>query len=594
MRLTSYFCLALVGARLAAAQEIPSPQGSAERTADVEIVGHIDKPAELLEPDVSKLHVPPGFQIEKFARNLGNVRILVVSPDGTVYATRREQGDVLMLRVGPDGLAAGKPVIVASRPGMHGITFHDGKVYLVTIHEIFRAPVLADGQFGPLEMLANDLPDAGQHHTRTIAFGPDGMMYVSVGSTSNEGNEPNAESAAILRLNPDGTQRKIFAKGLRDTIGWGWHPRTHELWGMDHGIDWLGDDLQPEELNHIQEGRNYGWPFVFGDNRINPHQDPPAGIEKSELVKVSTPMVLGYTAHAAPMQLAFYDAGQFPPEYRGDAFVSMRGSWNRKPPSGYEILRVRFKDGQPTGFEPFVTGFLTPEGQYGRPCGAAVAKDGSLLFTDDRNGVIYRVRSVAPATESKTPESPVADHITPHAPAKVKGPIARDILPAAAKLEVTSTAFRSGDAIPETNTAYGQNASLPVSWTAGPAGTDSYAILLDDPDSVGLPVPAWHWLAWNIPGTNLREGLQTAARLKDPNGLCQGVTSSGKTGYSGPKPPKGDPAHHYHLQVFAIDQKLDLPIGSNRADFLAAAQGHVLAAGELVGVSKRPDHPEKP
>lgn len=600
MRLTLPLCLAsLIGVHAALAQEIASPgAGSPERTADVEVVGHIYKPAELPEPDVSQLHVPEGFRLQKFARNLGNARILAISPEGTVYVSRREQGDILMLKVGPDGLAAGKPVVVASRSGMHGITFHGSQVYLATVHEIFRADVLPDGRFGPLEMLVHDLPDAGQHHTRTVQFGPDGMMYVSVGSTCNEGKEPNPENAALLRLSPDGKRRKIFAAGLRDTIGWGWQPFTGELWGLDHGIDWLGDDLQPEELNHIQEGRNYGWPFLFADNKINPHLDPPAGIEKSELLKTSTPMTMGYTAHAAPMQLSFYNASQFPAEYRGDAFVSMRGSWNRRPPSGYEVLRLRFKDGQPSGFEPFVTGFLTPEGQYGRPCGNAVAADGSLLFTDDRNGVIYRVSYTGPRSDPEPVAAAPKPEVSPRAPAEVRGPLAIDApeTRTEGKIKVTSSAFGGGGQIPAIYSAYSQNASLPLSWTAGPAPTKSYAVLLDDPDSSALPLPVSHWVAWNIPAdtTSLREGLQAADRFKNPDGLAQGANYTGKIGYSGPKPPQGDAPHHYHLQVFALDAALDLPIGSDRADLLNAMNGHVLAKGEVVGSFARPDHPEKP
>ncbi len=578
----------------ALAQEIPSPgPGSPERTADVEVTGHIVKPPELPAPDLSTLKVPAGFKIEAFARDLGNVRILAVAPDGTVYVTRREQADVLMLKVGPDGLAAGRPTRVAARPGMHGITFHEGRVYLATVHEIYRADVRPDGTFGPLEMIVHDLPDAGQHHTRTVQFGPDGMMYVSVGSTCNEAHEPNPENATMLQITPDGKRRTIFAAGLRDTIGWGWDPVTGELWGMDHGIDWLGDDADPEELNHLQKGRFYGWPFIFADNRINPRVDPPAGSEKSDWRKIAQPMVMGYTAHAAPMQLSFYDADQFPSDYRGDAFISMRGSWNRRPPSGYEVLRIHFEGGKPVRFEPFVTGFLTPEGQHGRLCGNAVARDGSLLFTDDRNGVIYRVsyhgRADKPArSDSASPmkaETPIQD------------PIAREARETRTdgKLTVTSSAYKDGGAIPKVHSLYEQNASMPLSWTAGPEGTRSFAIVMDDPD-VAPPQPVNHWVAWNVPAdvTNLPEGFEAGDRPQNPKGMAQGANSGGKIGYAGPHPAAGDPAHHYHLQVFALDKTLDLPIGARRAELLDAMKGHVLAAGDLVGIFARPDHPAKP
>jgi glucose/arabinose dehydrogenase len=158
--------------------------------ADVEITSHIFKPAELRAPAAEQLRVPDGFRIEKFAENVGNARILAVGADGSVYVTRREQGDVLMFKVGANGFAAGSPVRVASRAGLHGIAFSKGKVYLASVHEIFKANVMPDGTFGPLEMIIHDLPDAGQHNTPTVQIGPDAMMYISVGSTCNDALSP--------------------------------------------------------------------------------------------------------------------------------------------------------------------------------------------------------------------------------------------------------------------------------------------------------------------------------------------------------------------------------------------------------------------
>lgn len=577
------------------AKDAPTPQQlAAERKADVQITGHIVKPAELPPPDLSKLKVADGFKIERFAENLGNARILAISPAGHVYVTRRTEADVLMLRVGENGLSNGGAVRVASRPGMHGITFHNDKVYLATVHEIFRADVQKDGSFGPLEMIVHDLPDAGQHHTRTVQFGPDGMMYVSVGSTCNECNETNPENAAMLQLSADGKKRSIYASGLRDTIGWGWHPQSGELWAMDHGMDWLGDDLQPEELNLIQEGHHYGWPYYFADNKVNPHTDPPGLVAKSEWAEICVPMTMGYTAHAAPMQMSFYNAKQFPSEYLGDAFVSMRGSWNRKPPSGYEILRIRFKEGKPQKFEPFVTGFLTEEGQHGRLCGNAIAKDGSLLFTDDQNGVIYRVSHSTPSGNTEVlanlgktePPKPVVKPIAIKSPETQTSGI----------LKVSTPAFASNELIPAIHSAYDQNASIPLEWSGAPEGTKSFALFMDDPDADHPKLPVSHWVAWNVPAqaTSLREGMENSLRQTDPKGLSQGKNYAGKIGYAGPRPPAGDPPHNYHLQVFALDTVLSLPIGSDRAAVLQALNGHVLAAGEVVGKFQRPEHPAKP
>jgi Raf kinase inhibitor-like YbhB/YbcL family protein len=438
----------------AAAQKLSSAGGSPEHRTDLEITWHILKPAELPAPDVSQLHVPAGFRVQKFAENVGNARILAVGPRGNVYVTRREEGDVLMYRAGADGLAAGRPDRVASRSGLHGITFSKGEVYLASVHEIFRADVHPDGTFGPLETIIHDLPDAGQHNTRTVQIGPDDMMYISIGSTCNECAEPNPENATILRAALDGKSRSIFASGLRDTVGWGWQPETGELWGVDNGMDGLGDNVQPEELN--------------------PHLDPPGGLQKSELSKTNVPMAMGYTAHAAPMQLSFYNA--------------------------------------------------TP-------------------------------------------------------------------------LTVSSTAFAQGGTIPAAYSSYDQNASPPLRWTQGPRGTQSYAILSEDPDAKTTPLPVVHWVVWNIPGTvtALREGFESLDRLEDPMGLRQGPnTAAGNVGYKGPHPPEGDPPHHYHFEVFTLDRVPDLRAGANREDLVKAMAGHVLAKGELVGLFKRPEYPVRP
>jgi Raf kinase inhibitor-like YbhB/YbcL family protein len=559
-------------------------------SANIEVKGHILKPEPLPAPDVAQLKVPAGFVITKAAVGLGNPRILVVAPDGTIYVTRRNEGDVLMMKEVGDGTLT-PPVRAASRPGVHGLAIHQGKAYLATPHEIFRGDVQADGTFGPLDMIIHDLPDAGQHHTRTVQIGPDAMMYISVGSTCNECDEPNPENATILRGSLDGKQRAVWARGLRDTIGWGWHPATGELWGMDHGIDWLGDGIPPEELNRIERGNNYGWPYFWGKNQVNPRLDPPPGLTKAELQKTSTPMVLGYAAHAAPMQMSFYDGPQFPAAYRGDAFVSMHGSWNTRPPVGYEVLRIHFTGGEAQSIESFVTGFITAQGESGRPFGNAVAADGSLLFTDDRNGVLYRVsytgtpNGLAPST---IPAGPMLAQA-----ARGNGvplAIARPETTASGTMTVTSTAFENGAAIPVLHSEYEQGVSFPLAWTPGPVGTMSYVLIMEDPDAA-MPKPFVHWVAWNITATvtGLREGLQEQDLLTDPPGLRQGVTSRGTVGYLGPRPPAGDPPHVYHVQLFALDSLLDVPLsGADRDQVLAAAAGHVVARGELTGTFARP------
>ncbi|MEG3089405.1 YbhB/YbcL family Raf kinase inhibitor-like protein [Sphingomonas sp. PB4P5] len=536
---------------------------------------------------IAALRAPAGFTVTSFATGLKNARILAVAPDGTVYLTRRDQGDVLMLKdADGDGKADGAPVTVTNRPGAHGIAIHAGKFYLVTVKELFVADILSDGRLGELTLLAGDLPDAGQHANRTIAWGPDDMLYISVGSTCNVCNENNPENATILRVSPDGKSRTILAGGLRNTIGFDWNPRTGELWGLDHGIDFLGDTDQPEELNRIELGKQYGWPHAYADGKIYPQSTPVGGITKEQWRDNSVPMVIGYDAHAAPMQFLFYKGSAFPSEYNGDAFATMRGSWNRKQPSGYSIVRIRFQNGQAKSIEPFVTGFLTDAGttHIARPVGLAVAHDGSLLMADDANGVIYRVAydrgrkaaNTTPAPATAMREQTERGNGVPLALGRLAG--GRRSQPT-----VSSPAFGSSTPIPMRHSDYADGVSPALSWTAVD-GAASYVIIMEDPDAHPVQ-PFVHWLAWNIPAgvISLPEGLQEQPRLTEPEGVLQGRTTRGSTGYYGPRPPVGGPPHHYHFQVFALDTMLSVPAGADRETLLAAMKGHVVGKSELVG-----------
>jgi glucose/arabinose dehydrogenase len=379
------------------------------KLVDKEIIGHVLRPEKLTADatHVSMLKTPAGFQVQKFAENLGKARILAVAPDGAVYVTRPQNGDCLLLRDADGDGRADQQIAVAKKPHLHGIAIHGDSVFFATIREVYVANRHSDGTLGELKEIAGNLPDGGQHPNRTLAVGPDGMLYVSVGSTCNACTDPNPEHATILRMKLDGSGREVFAKGLRNTIGFDWDPGSKQLFGMDHGTDWLGDDEQKEELNLITKSGDYGWPYVYADAKVNPRVDPPPGIDPEQHAKTTNKPVLLYTPHAAPMQMAFYTGAQFPDEYRGSAFVAMRGSWNRKPPSGYEVVRIRFQNGKPTTIAPFLTGFLVQQGgtwgYFGRPVGVAVAKDGSLLVSDDVNGVIYRVSSTGTDTRSRKP-----------------------------------------------------------------------------------------------------------------------------------------------------------------------------------------------
>ncbi|MBE9177319.1 sorbosone dehydrogenase family protein [Oculatella sp. LEGE 06141] len=359
--------------------------------------GYLATPEQLEfdEALLERLQLPDGFEINVFAQDLGNPRKLAVAPNGTVFVTLRDDGEVLALmdRNG-DGRMDEKRTVASNVDYVNGIIVHENQLYFVTDTTLYSAALGADGMPAAPQVLIDDLPDAGQHPNRTLGFGPDGMLYISVGSTCNACDEPNDEHATLLRAQPDGSNREIYAEGLRNTIGFTWHPETSELWGMDHGSDWRGNDSPPEELNRIAPGEHYGWPFCWGDRQPDVYLPAePDSMTKEEFCATTQPPVLTYQAHSAPLDMLFYNASQFPQEYQGDAFVTMRGSWNRQPPVGYEVVRIRFENGQPVAFEDFVTGFLTEDGsaQFGRPVGMATLPDGSLLFTDDTNGVIYRV-----------------------------------------------------------------------------------------------------------------------------------------------------------------------------------------------------------
>ncbi|MCF2443611.1 PQQ-dependent sugar dehydrogenase [Dyadobacter sp. CY345] len=366
-----------------------------KETTQSEIKGYVFRPALVAASDenVNQLKVPSGFKVNKFADGLGKPRILLSAGKGMVYASDRDAGVVMLLiDADGDGIAEDKKT-VANIKQVHGLSLYNNKLYMVAVKEVYSADINADGTLGTPTMLISDLPDGGQHPNRTISFGPDGKMYLTVGSTCNSCPESNMENATILQANTDGGERKIFAKGLRNTIGFGWHPETKEMWGMDHGIDWLGDDEQREEVNLIKQGADYGWPYIYGEGKYNPGTRPEGDSTYQQYLQKSTLPALTYDAHAAPMAMTFYTASQFPAEFKNDAFVAMRGSWNRSSPVGYKIVRMHFENGKPVRFDDFLTGFVVNDNKahFARLVGLAVHTDGSLLVSDDTNGVIYRV-----------------------------------------------------------------------------------------------------------------------------------------------------------------------------------------------------------
>ncbi len=344
---------------------------------------------------LKQLKLPTGFTVSVYAQGLGNPRMMAFGSDGTLYVTRPMTGDVIALKAKSDySQSAGMQVVAQNLPLVHGIAIRDGKMYLVGSTKIYTSDLKSDGTVSQPQVVVSDLLETGQHSARTLVFGPDGMIYMTIGSPCNACRAAE-EYATILQFKPDFSARTVFASGLRNTIGFGWHPVTGEMWGMDHGIDSLGDDVPPEELNLIQKGNKYGWPFCYGDKQVVAviPGNPSANMTKAQYCQTTTAPVLSYQAHSAPIGMLFYTGSQFPADYKNDAFVAMRGSWNRNQATGYKVVRLHFQDGKPSNFEDFLTGFLIEDGkaQFGRVAGLVQAPDGSLFISEDTNGGIYRV-----------------------------------------------------------------------------------------------------------------------------------------------------------------------------------------------------------
>jgi glucose/arabinose dehydrogenase len=359
-------------------------------------------------PGGAQPQVPPGFKIELYADGFRDPRYLLTAPNGDIFVAESRANQIKVLR---DTKGTGKPdvtEIFAQRDlnEPFGMAFYPPGndpqfLYVANTDGVIRFPYRTGDleARGAAERLGAHLPggaahlQGGGHWTRDIAFSPDGKkMYVSIGSRSNVSDDAReADRARIFEFNPDGSGRKVYAWGIRNAVGIKFRPGSDELWMSTNERDDIGEDLPPDYISSVRPGGFYGWPWYY----IGNHQDPRHKGKHPELAdKVIVPDVL-VEAHSASLNLCFYTGDQFPDEYKGDIFAAFHGSWNRKKRTGYKIVRVPFdhSSGKALGeYEDFVTGFVTPDGKvWGRPVGITVAKDGSLLFSEDGNGTIWRV-----------------------------------------------------------------------------------------------------------------------------------------------------------------------------------------------------------
>lgn len=343
---------------------------------------------------VKLLDVPDGWTVSVAASGLGKPRMLYQGANGELYITRRDTGDVLLLKdTNGDNKFEEVTTVVAEFKGVHGITMKDGWLYLCNNNELRRYKVNTDGTLGIKEMLFKDMPSAGQHPNRTMDFGPDGMLYISIGTLCNDCKESDKEAATLVQVDPTTWKRTIYAAGLRNMIGFDFHPQTGELWGADNGGDTKGDDWPPEEINHIVKGKNYGYPFAYGKKEVDESREDPAGNSKKEWVKNTEGSVLELQAHMAPIAFQFFGTGAgTPANYTGDALVCWHGSWNSDKPVGFKVQRINFENGFAVSTDDFLTGFLQGKTRFGRPAGVTITPSGVVYVSDDANGVLYCIK----------------------------------------------------------------------------------------------------------------------------------------------------------------------------------------------------------
>lgn len=364
-----------------------------------------------------KPRVPEGFVATPFATGLEHPRRLLVLPNGDVLVAEQKVGYLTLLRADGNGPADWIERHAEGFRAPYGLAWRDGYVLVVDQDGIWRVPqVLGAMRAGRnVQRTVDQMPPDERkpvpgaygaemitqkgvfglvmgHQNRHLAIDPKtGALFVGVGSSGNIGVEPEVK-ASIQRFDPDGSSQKTFASGTRNPTALAFHPGTGELFAVVQERDGLGDRLPPDFLTHVEEGAFYGWPYAY----VGPHPQPGFASRAPDKVKAAVTPDLLFEAHSSAMDLVFYQAEQFPPEYRGSAFVALKGSWNRSEPTGYKVVRVPFKNGRPEGFyENFATGFWVSGEKraevWGRPAALAVAKDGSLLVADDTGGTIWRI-----------------------------------------------------------------------------------------------------------------------------------------------------------------------------------------------------------
>lgn len=345
-------------------------------------------------PQLDKVTLPPGFSIEVYAADVPNARQMALSPNGTLFVSTRRLGNVYAVLDEDGDHEADRVLTLASGLNMpNGVAFRGGDLYVAEVNRVLRYDgIEADLETPPEPVVLNDeFPTDRAHGWKFIAFGPDGRLYVPVGAPCNvcDHEATTPIYSTITSMNPDGSDVRIYARGVRNSVGFAWHPETDELWFTNNGRDRLGDSLPADTLNHAPEpGLHFGFPFCHQGDVQDPEFDTRPCSEFRPPAQKLGP-------HVASLGMRFYTGGMFPAEYRNQIFIAEHGSWNRTPEAGhtgYRLTVAKLDGDRVTGYEVFAEGWLEPTNEWwGRPVDVQVMPDGALLVSDDTAGAIYRI-----------------------------------------------------------------------------------------------------------------------------------------------------------------------------------------------------------
>jgi glucose/arabinose dehydrogenase len=335
------------------------------------------------------IFLPPGFSISTYAENVPDARSMTISPGNILFVGSMEAGRVYAVIDRDKDFKADEVITIAKGLTMpNGVALHDGDLYVAEVHRIIKYKDIENHLHNPgePEVVFDSLPREKWHGWKFIRFGPDDKLYVPIGAPCNVCEPKDPHFATITRMNADGNGFEIYARGVRNSVGFDWQPGTNELWFTDNGRDMMGDNLPPDELNHAPHaGMHFGFPYLHGKNVY----DPEYGSRADNIIFTKPACELG--PHVAALGMRFYTGKMFPAEYTNQIFIAEHGSWNRTEPIGYRVSLVKLHNSTSIGYEIFAQGWLQPNSILGRPVDIEIMPDGSLLISDDYSGKIYRV-----------------------------------------------------------------------------------------------------------------------------------------------------------------------------------------------------------